>query len=236
MNQFQKIYYRSVCAIIPNIFLILVLWTSYDIFLSSIIMMMLFYLMMTLYYFQIEDNDLNNQISSKVVELIYQENKRHFFYSGYFLSSLLGLVSFIILLKFSDLPLILPLPQKPPVSSAIIYSFFVVVLFCVGLQLISDLFYKVFVAKIIRPQISLLLESLLEIQIVYFFTNKWMYLLPLAVFSLVKNVYATNLGFSKSAMLKVGFGFGLMSTLATMLIVSSKFPLVEPHPKNYWKF
>lgn len=236
MNQFQKAYYRAVCAIIPNIFLVLALWTSYDLFLSSIVMMMLFYLMMTLYYFQVDDNDLNNLIRVKIEDLVFMENKNYPFYTGYFFSSLLGLLTMVILFKFSDLPVYLPLPQHPPISSAIIYGFFVMVLFCIGLQLIGDLFYKVFVSKISRPQIAVLLESLLEIQVTFFFTNRAVLLVPLAILYLAKNIYAANMGFAKSAMMKIGFSFGLVSVLGTMLIISLRYPLVQAHPKNYWKF
>jgi hypothetical protein len=236
MNQFQKIYYRGVCAIIPNIFFILALWTSYDLFLSSIVMVMLFYLMMTLYYFQVEDNDLNNLIRVKIEDLVFIENKNEPFYTGYFFSSLLGLLTLIVVFKFSELPVYLPLPQHPPISSAIIYGFFVAVFFGIGLQLISNLFYKVFVSKITRPQIAILLESLLEIQVVFFFTNRLVLLIPLAILSITKNVYSTNLGFAKSTMMKIGFSFGLISVLGTMLIVSLRYPLVQAHPKNYWRF
>jgi len=236
MNQFQKAYYRAVCAIIPNIFIVLALWTSYDIFLSSIVMMMLFYLMMTLYYFQVEDADLNTLIRVKVEELVFMDNKNYPFYTGYFFSSLLGLATMVILFKFSDLPVNLPLPQHPPVSSAIIYAFFVIVLFCNGLQLISDLFYKVFVSKITRPQIAVLLETMLEVQIILFFTSRALLLVPLAILFLAKNVYAANIGFAKSALMKIGFSFGLVSVMGTMLVISLRYPLVQAHPKNYWKF
>ena len=144
MNKFQLYYYKTISAILPNVLLILVLWTCYDIFLSSILMIMIFYMMITLYYFQISDRDLNITITANIEELVYSENKKMLLVTGYFYNSICLIPSLLIILSFTDLPIYLPIPNNTQALFLLVYLGFVVLLFCFGLQIINEIFYKIF--------------------------------------------------------------------------------------------
>lgn len=111
MLTYQKYYYKGISALLPNFFFILVMWTCYDIFLTAIIMIIFFYYVITLYYFQIEDDELNEVIRSKVEELIYSSDKVLNILKGFFVGCLLMLPLLYSILNSDNLPVVLPMPD-----------------------------------------------------------------------------------------------------------------------------
>ena len=236
MNSFQKTYYKSVCTFIPNVFFVLTLWTSFDVFLTSLIMLMLFYLLMTLYYFKVEDANINDQIRVKVEELIIFNQKARHFFEGYFMASLFSLVLLSLAITSDDLPIYLPVPRNAPPSSLVIYCSFIVFLFCVGLQVLSSVFFRVFVPSVLSYKLGWLLGLLLEIEACFFFTQRWLPLLIVAALLAVKHYLFWKEEFPAACMKKIGFSFGMLTLVCTLVIINTKFSIVKFHPDNYWKF
>ena len=236
MNKFQLYYYKTISSLIPNIMLVLIIWTCYDMFLSSILMMMIFYMLMTLYYFQVEDPNLRTALTLKVEEFVYFEKKREFIFTGYFYTTIICLPCLFVLLNFTTLPIYLPIPNNPQNVFLVVYFSFILLLFAFGLQIMSELFYKVFVNHIANEYIQILLESILEIEMLYFFTDEPAYIILFAVFCVIKNYQAAKCSFAESCYFKMGMAFGFIVFMILLIGISRKYPIVEPHPKNYWKF
>jgi hypothetical protein len=236
MDKFQLYYYRTVSAVLPNVLLVLILWTCYDIFLSSILMMMVFYMMITLYYFQVQDRDLNVAITANIEELVYLENKRTLVFSGYFWTTLAMVPVLLAMLNFDDPPIFIPIPNNNQVVFLLVYLSFVLLLFSFGLQIVNEVFYKVFVRKIWNVYMQVALESLFEFQILFFLTQEPACLLVGLPILLVKNLSSSRRPFAESCLVKIGVSMGVVQFLALLVVVSTKYPIVVSHPKNYWKF
>lgn len=236
MNSFQRIYYKTICILIPNVFFVLTLWTSFDIFLTSLIMLMLFYLLMTLYYFKVEDANINDQIRIKVEELIFFNQKSKHFFEGYFISSLFSILLLGLVMCSDELPVYLPIPRNAPPSSLIIYCSFIVFLFCIGLQILCEVFFRVFVPSLANPKLGLALSILLEIEVCYFFTQNLVPFVIVSTFIAGKNYMFWKEEFPAACMKRIGFSFGLIGLICVLGVVNHRFKIVELHPDNYWKF
>ena len=236
MNKFQIIYYKTLSTLLPNFFLPLVLWTCYDIFLTSLVTSMMYYLLITLYYFKINSYNLNTLIKTKVEELVFSKEKSKNFGIGYFFGSIFSIIIMNLLMTSKEGVFLMPLPKNTPNSSIFIYFLFIIFLFGFCLQIISELFYKVFVKSVFHLYLGVFLETLIEVEVVFFFTQDITLLFCFCFFFLGKNFFLSKMDFEKSVMFKVGFGNAFVAFLAVLIVVSKKFDLLSYHPNNYWKF
>ena len=82
----------------PSLFYGLILWTCYDLFLTSLLISLMFYLLISLYYYKVGDFELNEAIRLNVEKLINDNKKFYNMLIGYFWGNIFFLYIYYLIL------------------------------------------------------------------------------------------------------------------------------------------
>lgn len=76
MNKWKLMYYKVLSSFLPNLFLMMTLWTCFDLFITALIMTMLLYLLFALFFFYTEDQALGEQIRVATTDFLAFDRKQ----------------------------------------------------------------------------------------------------------------------------------------------------------------
>ena len=235
MQKFETIYYKAVISLTPAAFFVLIFFSSFDIFITSLVMVMLFYMLLCLYYFKTEDPEFTLRMKTSLESICFHPRKSPLILQGF----LCGFLIFSALLtwaKISNSSVRVPLPGGANKPAAILYAILTVPTYCFAYQLVTHAFSFRFVSATLGPLSAAALDGLVEfLPLAFANDNRGFHLLLLALIAL-RNWYFSREDFASSGLRRVGGALGAASAVGVALAVNERVDLLTFSAKNYFRF